>query len=138
MIVPDASVILEVLLNTPAGTSARKTLFAPSETLHVPHLADVEVLQVLRRFAMAKILDQERALQALDDYQDLPLTRYPHSVLLRRIWQLRHNLTAYDAAYIALAEALQATLLTTDRALASIPGHGAKVRVIRDNAVSAD
>jgi predicted nucleic acid-binding protein len=130
VIVVDASALVEVLLNTPAGASARRDLFAAGETLHVPHLADLEVLQVLRRYAMAKILDQGRALEALGDYQSLPLTRYPHSVLLPRIWQLRHNLTAYDAAYIALAEALQAPFLTCDRALASIPGCRAKVRVV--------
>jgi len=130
MIVLDASVILEILFNTPRSVAARAAIFAHRETLHVPHLTDLEVLQALRRYLSSKTIDQARALQALEDYMDLPLTRYPHSLFVPRIWELRHNLTAYDAAYIALAEALSAPLLTCDQALASVRGHDARVRML--------
>jgi len=125
----DASAILEVLLKSPAGTAIHQRIFSPQETLHVPHLADLEVTQVVRRYLLRNVLDNVRASQALDDYQDLPLIRYPHSPFLKRVWELRHNLSAYDAIYIALAEALDAPLLTCDRALASITGHRAKVQL---------
>jgi predicted nucleic acid-binding protein len=129
VIVADASAMLEVLLNTPAASVIAAHMFASSESIYVPHLIDVEVAQVLRRYARTNTISPTRARQALDDYSNMPLNRYPHDVLLPRIWGLRHNLTAYDAAYIALAEALSATLLTCDQALASSPGHRAKVLV---------
>jgi predicted nucleic acid-binding protein len=94
-------------------------MFAPGETLHVPHLLDIEVAQVLRRCARAGVISAARGAQALTDLADLPLNRYPLFVFLPRIWQLRHNLAAYAAAYLALAEALDAPLLMRDRALAS-------------------
>src|SRR6516164_6595837 len=100
MIVLDASVILEILFNSPAGVVARAAIFAQGETLHVPHLTDLEVLQVLRRYLGSNTINEARAVQALDDYMDLPLTRYPHSLFVFRVWELRHNLTAYDAVYI--------------------------------------
>jgi predicted nucleic acid-binding protein len=128
MIVADASVILEVLLRTPIGTEIEKQLFAPGETIHVPHLTDLEVLQVLRRYSKNTVLSAVRARQAIEDYTDMPLNRYPHVVLLQRVWDLRHNFTAYDAAYIALAEALDASLMTCDRAFAT-RGHRARVMV---------
>ena len=126
MIVVDASAVLEVLLQTPAASRISRRIFASGETLHAPHLLDVEIAQVLRRYARSGVISPERGAEALTDLADLPLNRYPHFVLLPRIWQLRHNLTAYDAAYLALAEALDAPLLTRDRALASA---GARVRV---------
>lgn len=129
MIVADASAILEVLLNTATAAAVRNHLFAPGQTIHVPHLADVEVLQVLRRYARTTAISAARARQALQDYTDMPLARYPHDVLLTRMWELRHNATAYDAAYIALAEALEAPLVTCDRALDSVSGHRATVLV---------
>lgn len=128
MIVADASVILEVLLRTPIGTEIEKQLFAPGETIHVPHLTDLEVLQVLRRYSKNTVLSAVRARQAIEDYTDMPLNRYPHVVLLQRVWDLRHNFTAYDAAYIALAEALDASLMTCNRAFAT-RGHRARVMV---------
>jgi predicted nucleic acid-binding protein len=128
MIVADASVILEVLLRTPIGTEIEKQLFAPGETIHVPHLTDLEVLQVLRRYSKNTVLSAVRARQAIEDYTDMPLNRYPHVVLLQRVWDLRHNFTAYDAAYIALAEALDASLMTCNRAFAT-RGHRARVKV---------
>lgn len=104
-------------------------MFAPGETLHAPHLLDVEVAQVLRRYVRSKDILPERGAEALADLASLPINRYPYFVLLPRIWQLRHNLTAYDAAYVALAEALDATLVTRDRALKSLSS-AARVEVL--------
>ena len=130
MIVFDASVAIEVLLNTSAGIQIAERFFDPDETIHAPHLLDIEVAQVLRRYARTGELDTARGLQALQDLIDFPLTRYPHDLFLVRIWELRHNVTAYDAAYIALAEALGALLLTRDAALASAPGNRARIELI--------
>ncbi len=95
-----------------------------------PHLIDLEVAQVLRRYLQSRELTSERGLQVLRDLVDFPLTRYPHDLFLPRIWELRHNLTAYDAAYVALAEALDAPLVTRDRSLASSAGHQARVELM--------
>ena len=130
MIVVDASVLLEVLLNTPAGTLVARRLFAEDETLHVPHLLDVEVAQVLRRYALAGDIGPDRGLQALEDLAGFPMTRYPHDLFLPRIWELRHNVTAYDAAYIALAETLAAPLVTRDAKLASVARRFAEIELI--------
>jgi predicted nucleic acid-binding protein len=129
MIVIDASALLEVLLRTPAAGEVEKWLFDPSQTLHAPHLLDVEVAQVIRRYAANGEIDSDRGRAAVADLADFPLHRYPHDVLLPRIWELRNNLTAYDAVYVALAEALDAPLLTRDRRLAAAPGHDARIRL---------
>lgn len=131
MIVLDASAALELLLNTPRAQGIASRVLAPDETLHAPHLIDLEIAQVLRRWERSGALSVERATEALDELADLPLTRYPHQMLLTRVWGLRANATAYDAAYLILCEALGATLITCDAALASIPGHGARVEVMR-------
>ena len=130
MIVVDASALLEVLLNTPAGARIGDRLSGTGETLHTPHLLDLEVAQVLRRYAASGEMDPRRGQQALEDLADVPLVRYPHDLLLSRIWELRHNLTAYDAAYVALAEALAAPLVTRDAALASPSAHRARVELM--------
>jgi predicted nucleic acid-binding protein len=130
MIVVDASAVLEVLLRTPAATAVEKRLLDPSQTLHAPHLLDVEVAQVVRRYAASGEIDGERGRAALADLADLPLRRYPHDFLLPRVWDLRNNLTAYDAVYVALAEALGAPLLTRDKRLAAAPGHHARVELV--------
>ena len=129
MIVVDASAILEFLLGTPAGARVTERLSAPAETLHAPHLLDLEVAQVLRRYTLSGVLNAARGLEALEDLADLPLTRYRHDLLLPRIWELRRNLTAYDAAYVALAEVLAAPLVTRDAALASVRLHHAKIEL---------
>jgi predicted nucleic acid-binding protein len=135
MIVVDASAILEVLLSTPAASRIAKRLFAPGETLHAPHLLDVEVTHVLRRYWMAGDLSVRDGLDALHDLAELPLTRYPHSLSLPRVWELRQQFTAYDAVYLALAESLHAPFVTCDRALASSQGHRAKVELMSQNLV---
>lgn len=127
MIVVDASAMLEVLLGTETGARVEDRLLSRGESLHAPHLLDVEVAQVLRRYAAAGELTPERGREALVDLADFPVHRYPHDVLLPRIWELRHNVTAYDAAYVALAEILAAPLVTCDARLASAPGHDAKI-----------
>ena len=130
MIVVDASAVLETLLRTPNAETVEKRLFEPSQTLHAPHLLDVEVAQVLRRYAGNGEIDDERGRMALADLADFPLRRYPHDFLLPRVWDLRRNLTAYDAVYVALAEALDAPLLTRDRRLATAPGHQARIELV--------
>jgi predicted nucleic acid-binding protein len=129
VIVVDASALIEVLLRTPAAEAVEERLFKPRETLHVPHLIDMEVAQVIRRYAATGEIDQERGQAALIDLGDFPLRRYPHGFLLPRVWELRNNLTAYDAAYVALAEALDAPLLTCDRRIAAAPDHYARVEL---------
>lgn len=126
----DASAILELLLNTSAAPLIAERVFAERETLHAPHLLDVEAAQVLRRFAASGQIDATRGLQALRDLSEFPIWRYPHDLFLGRIWELRNSLTAYDAVYIALAEALPAPLITRDRKLASSPGHRARIEVV--------
>jgi predicted nucleic acid-binding protein len=129
MIVIDASALLEWLLRTPTGMRVDERLSRPDVTLHAPHLIDLEAVQVIRRYRAAGDLDDHRARLALDALADLPLTRYPHAELIPRIWELRRNLTAYDAAYVALAEALAAPVLTCDAKM-SAPGVRTRVEVI--------
>jgi len=130
LIVVDASALLETLLATGAHAAISQRLFATGESLHAPHVVDVEAAQVIRRFESRGDLGEARAREALEDLRAFPMRRYAHLVLLPRIWELRANLTAYDAAYVALAEALDAPLLTRDRRLAAAPGHRAQVDVI--------
>lgn len=118
MIVVDASAALELLLNRAAAHALRERFFRRRETLHAPHLLDVEVLHVLRRYNRTGEMTDERAEEAIRNYVALPIERYSHELLAGPIWQLRRSLTAYDAAYVALAELLGAPLLTTDARLA--------------------
>jgi predicted nucleic acid-binding protein len=129
LIVVDASAVLEVLLQTSIASDVSRRIFRAGETLHAPHLLDVEAAQVLRRYVRSGVISANRGAEALTDLADLPLNRYPHFVLLPRIWELRHNVTAYDAVYLALAEALDASLVTRDRALA-LAGARTRVEVI--------
>jgi predicted nucleic acid-binding protein len=130
VIVLDASAAIEWLLQSPAGIKIEKRLFSPSESLHAPHLLDVEVAQVLRRYVREKIISAPRGQEALEDIADIPLSRYPHDFLIPRVWELRATLTAYDAVYVALAELLDAPLLTCDGKIASASGHSANVEVV--------
>lgn len=130
MIVVDASVIVDVILDEPASTIVRRRLFDQPHTLAAPHLIDAEVGHVLRRSVLRGDSSSELALAALDDLSSLRIERFPHTGLLERAFQLRDNATFYDALYLALAEALDATLLTRDAALARIQGVAAKVEVL--------
>ena len=129
MIVLDASAAVDWLLQTSAGQRIEKRIYSHNESLHTPHLLDLEVTQVLRRLVREGALPAHRADQAVRDLLDLRITRYPHFVLLPRIWQLRHNVSAYDAAYVVLAEKLGAALVTRDGRLASASGHAAPIEL---------
>jgi predicted nucleic acid-binding protein len=126
----DASAAIEWLLQTSTGQRVEQQIFSQSESLHAPHLLDVEIIQVLRRLVRERVVSVPRAAQAITDLLDLRIHRYPHFVLLPRIWQLRHNLSAYDAAYVALAEELGAILVTGDARLASASGHTAQIHLL--------
>jgi len=130
LIVVDPSAVLELLLGTRAGAAVAHRIAPFGESLHAPHLIDLEVVQALRRYARSGQMSERRAAEALEDLADLDLSRYPHDVFLPRIWALRRNATAYDAAYLALAEMLPAPLLTADARLAKVPGVRARVEVV--------
>lgn len=121
MIVLDASVVLELLLRTPAAPSIETRILGGGESLHAPHLLDVEVAQVLRRYEARGEISPARGRRAIELLTVFPLARYPHDALLPRIWALRNNLTAFDAVYVALAQGLDAKLLTRDEHLARSP-----------------
>jgi len=129
MIVLDASAAVDWLLQTPAGQRIEKRIYSHHETLHAPHLLDLEVTQVLRRLVEQEKVSAHRANEAVGDLLDLRITRYPHFVFLARIWQLRHNVSAHDAAYIVLAENLEAVLITRDGRLAGASGHAAAIEL---------
>jgi predicted nucleic acid-binding protein len=130
VIVLDASALVEWLLRTSTGLRVEMRIFARPAEIHAPHLVDVEVLHAIRRLAHERIVDVDRAGEAIDDLADLALLRHAHDALLPRMWDLRHTLTAYDAAYVALAESLRAPLVTCDRRLGAARGHSARVEVI--------
>ena len=129
MIVLDASAAVELVWHSPAG--ARIAVRINEErSVHAPHLLDLEVTSALRRQCALGSLTPERANEALFDYAELRIERHSHLAHLGRIWELRHRFTAYDAVYLALAEALDAVLLTRDAALRSAPLHRGRVEVV--------
>lgn len=130
MIVADASVVADYLLggSSPAGDALAEA-FAHHESVCAPHLVDVEVAQVLRRYAQRGEVGEDLARTLVDELIELPITRYEHRAVLARAFELRANATIYDAVYLALAEALEAPLLTADAALADIVGSIAVVDV---------
>jgi predicted nucleic acid-binding protein len=130
VIVIDASAVIEWLLRTTTGDRVEARMFARAVHVHTPHVLDIEVAQALRRQVRMRLLDDRRAAEALDDLADLAFVRHPHDVLLGRVWELRHNLTAYDAAYVALAEAVHAPLITCDAKLKLARGHRARIELI--------
>lgn len=130
MIVVDASAVLELLLDTRAAHRVAARLGTPAEALHAPHLLDVEVAQAVRRYVAAGEIDAAKGRRAIGDLLDLPVVRHPHTVLLARAWELRRSITACDAMYVALAEALDAPLLTRDQRLARSHGHRARIEVV--------
>lgn len=129
MIVLDASAVVDWLLLTPEGQQIDRRIFSSSESLHAPHLLDIEVAQVMRRLRRDRVISAQRAGEAMQDLLDARIARYPHTLVLPRVWELRYNLSAYDAAYVALAETLNAQLITRDSRLASTPGHSATIEL---------
>jgi predicted nucleic acid-binding protein len=130
VIVVDASAAAEVLLRGPAAEAIERRIHHISETLHAPHSIDVEVSHVIRRYAARGDISDDLGRGAISDLVDFPVRRHPHLWLLPRIWELRHNLSAYDAAYVALAETLDAPIVTRDRRLAGASGHRARIELI--------
>lgn len=129
----DASAAIEWVLQTRKGGEIEARIFRKRgelPRLHAPFLLDVEVAQVLRRHVAKGLISEGRGQIALQDFLQIPLLRYPHDVLLERVWALRKNLTAYDATYVALAEALDMPLLTCDANIGGAPGHRARVDVV--------
>lgn len=129
MIVLDASAMLEWLLRTPCGLQIRKRALPSIDYIYAPHLVYIETVQSLRKSVRVQTIPQIRGQEAVDDLLDFPLNVYDHHPFLPRIWALRNNASAYDAAYIALAEKLGAPLITCDSKLASIPGHSATIEL---------
>jgi predicted nucleic acid-binding protein len=130
VIVVDASALLEFLLQTPLGARVEVRLFRDEDELHAPHLVDVEVVQGLRRLVRTGEVSPGRAEEAIADLTDLDLNRHPLLDLLGRAWKLRDNISAYDAMYVALAEAIEAPIVTCDGPLAKSPGHRARIEVV--------
>lgn len=130
MIVLDASAALELLLRAADHPGLVARVLRSGETIAAPHLLDLEVTHVLRRFVIGGEMTAARAREAIEDHLSLDIVRYPHDGLLDRVWQLRAKCTAYDAAYIVLAEALNAVLITCDSRLADVPGSRAAFEVI--------
>jgi predicted nucleic acid-binding protein len=130
MSVLDSSAVVELLLGSRLGRAVAARLADPAKGLHAPHLLDVEVAQALRRYVREGELDAGSASVALEDLRSLDIERHGHEALLDRIWALRQNLTAYDATYVALAEALDTKLLTCDRQLARAPGMTRRVELV--------
>jgi predicted nucleic acid-binding protein len=130
VLVVDTSAIVAALVESPPADDLFDVLVADGD-LHAPHLIDVELLHVLRRLVARGELAHDRATDARTDFSDLVIARYPHAPLADRIWELRDNLTAYDAAFVALSEELGAPLVTCDARLAAAPGHRARVVLFR-------
>lgn len=130
MIVLDASTVTELLVGGPLADKIRQDLTEHDEALAVPSLLDIEVISALRGLAQVQRIDSHRAGELLAALANLPAKRYEHTPLLGRVWELRHNFTAYDAVYIALAEATDSVIYTTDRKL--VKGHRAQTRLLAE------
>ncbi len=130
MIVLDASALIELLLNTEPGRRLATRIVNPRVMLHAPHLVDLEVAQALRRYVRHGEISDARAQIALQHLALLDLNRYAHSDFLPRIWALKDNVSAYDGAYVSLAEAIGATLVTGDRRLTKAAGTRAVIELL--------
>jgi predicted nucleic acid-binding protein len=128
MLVVDTSAVVAALVGDPPDRKLLARLGDDGD-LHAPHLLDVEVLHALRRLVATGRLTADRAADARADFGDLVIMRYPHLPLADRIWALRPNLSAYDAAFVALSEALDVPLVTCDARLAAAPGHQARIEL---------
>jgi predicted nucleic acid-binding protein len=128
MLVVDTSAIVDALV----GQSPKPQLITRLSTdadLHAPHLLDVELLHALRRLVSTGRLSEDRAAEARADFADMVILRYPHQPLADRVWELRHNVGAYDATFLALAEALEVPLVTCDARLARAQAHHANIEL---------
>jgi predicted nucleic acid-binding protein len=130
LIVIDASAVLELLLRTDKGIKVQARALVSKESLHAPHLIDSEVTQTLRRLVHLKEITAARGKQALEDHITLNIKRAEHREFLERVWVLRDSVTAYDAAYVVLAEILDAPLITCDAKLARSHGHEARIELL--------
>lgn len=130
MIVVDASALIEFLLQSSIGARVEARLLRDDDEWHAPHLIDVEVTQGLRRLVRAGELSTGRAAEAIADLADFDIHRHAHLDLLTRVWKLRDNVTAYDAVYVALAESLDASVVTCDAPLAKAPGLKARIELV--------
>jgi predicted nucleic acid-binding protein len=130
LIVVDASAALEFLLRTAKGIKVQERVLDSEESLHAPHLIDIEVTQTLRRLVILKEITAARGKQALEDHLAVNIKRAEHKDLLERVWSLRDSITAYDAAYVVLAEILDCPLITCDAKLARSHGHKARIKLI--------
>ena len=128
MIVVDTSAVLSILLGRPEVLGLADRVLSDGD-LHAPHLLDVEFQHALWRLARTGAISDDRASDARTDLADMAVARYPHVPLADRMWELRHNMTAYDAAFVVLAEILAVPLITCDARLARAPGHRAAVEV---------
>jgi predicted nucleic acid-binding protein len=133
VLVVDSSAALEALAARDPAAGLVERL-AEDGDLHAPHLIDTEILHALRRMLRRGQISEERAHDARTDFAELTLVRYPHEPLNDRVWQLRENVTAYDATFVALAEALDVPLVTCDARLAAAPGHRARVELYGNRA----
>ncbi|HEU4723582.1 MAG TPA: type II toxin-antitoxin system VapC family toxin [Gemmatimonadaceae bacterium] len=136
MLVVDSSAVLEALAARDPATGLVERLAGDGD-LHAPHLIDTEVLHALRRMLRKGQISGERAHDARTDYAELTLVRYPHEPLNDRVWELRDNLTAYDATFVALAEALDVPLVTSDARLAAAPSHHAHIELFENRRAGA-
>jgi len=130
VIVIDASSAAELLLNTVAGRRLSLRLRDETEIIHVPHLIDLEIAQTLRRYVFQGAIDERLGTLALKRWRDFDVERHSHEPLLPRVWQLRANVSAYDAVYVALAESLSISLITSDKRLAGAPGLSNRVEIL--------
>jgi predicted nucleic acid-binding protein len=128
VLVVDTSAVLEAIVASDPAPGLIERINSDGD-LHAPHLIDIEALHALRRLNSLGQLSDERAADAIADFRELAVVRYPHTGLIDRIWELRHNLSAYDAAFVASAEILQAPLVTCDRRLATATGHAAAIEL---------
>ncbi|MDY7105045.1 MAG: type II toxin-antitoxin system VapC family toxin [Actinomycetota bacterium] len=126
MLVVDTSALI-VALADPRHPAA--TAMGEDGDLHAPHLLDVEVVHAVRRLTREGAMEASEGIHLLRSVAELPIERYPHAPMTERMWALRHNVTAYDAAFVALAEILATPLLTADAKLAAAPGHSAEIRL---------
>lgn len=126
----DASGAVELLPNTAAGERLSARLADEFEAVHVPHVIDLEFARVLRRYVLRGVLDERLGAMALGRWMDFDVERHPPQPFLGRNWRLQANVTAYDAVYLALAEALSQELVTGDRRLAEVPGTAVAIELI--------